>query len=368
MEIVPVTDGRGLDRFIAFPYTLHRGDPVWVAPLRRDVRTVLSPAKNPFFQHAAAQYFLATRDGGTVGRIAAITNDEHRRIHEDRVGFFGFFECVNDQAVADALFEAAAGWLRARDCDTLRGPISPSINDEAGLLVEGFDTPPVILMPHNPRYYVALHERAGFAKAKDLIAFEGSGFHAPERLVRAAQILAERKGITLRALNMKRFHEEIELVKQLFNRAWEKNWGFVPMTDAELDHLAAQLKPIIVPDLVCFAEIRGEPVGFGAAIPDLNVALRHNPSGRMFPGILKVLWHARKITRLRVALLGTVRQYRGRGVDALLYHWIWTKGNARGFGWAEAGWILEDNAAMINAAMALGFRPYKTYRVYDKPL
>ncbi len=368
MEIVPVTDGRGLDRFIAFPYQLHRGDPLWVAPLRRDVRTLLSPRKNPFFLHAAAQYYLARRNDTTVGRIAAITNDEHRRIHEDRVGFYGFFECVDDQSVADALFDAAAAWLRPRDCDTMRGPMSPSINDEAGLLVEGFDTPPVILMPHNPRYYVALHERAGFTKAKDLIAFQGSGFTTPERLLRAASVLAERKGITLRALDMKRFLDEIELVKALFNRAWEKNWGFVPLTDAEIDHLAVQLKPIIAPDLVCFAEVKGEPVGFAAAIPDFNVALKHNPSGRLFPGILKVLWHARKINRLRVALLGTVKEYRGRGVDALLYHWIWTKGNARGFGWAEAGWMLEDNAAMINAATILGFRPYKTYRVYDRPL
>ena len=365
---MPVADGRDLDRFIALPYDLHRRDAMWVPPLRRDVKILLSPAKNPFFRHAEAQYWLAVRDGRPVGRIAAIKNDEHQRIHEDRVGFFGFFESIDDQSVATALFDTAAEWLRARGFDTMRGPMSPSINDESGLLVEGFDTPPVIMMPHNPRYYVPLHERYGFAKAKDLIAFEGSGFTTPERLLRAATVLAERKGISLRSLNMKRFHDEIELVKRLFNLAWEKNWGFVPMTDAELDHLAAQLKPVIIPDLVCFAELKGEPVGFGAAIPDLNVALKHNPSGRMFPGILKVLWHARKISRLRVALLGTVKEYRGRGIDALMYHWIWTKGNAHGFGWAEAGWMLEDNAAMINAALQLGFKPYKTYRVFDKPL
>lgn len=303
-----------------------------------------------------------------VGRIAAIKNDEHQRIHDDRVGFYGFFESVDDQAVADALFDAAATWLRPQGFDTMRGPMNPSINDECGLLVEGFDTPPVILMTHNPRYYVRLHERAGFTKAKDLLAFAGSGYTPPERIVRAATLLAQRQGITLRAVELKRFDEEVELVKRLFNRAWEKNWGFVPMTEAELEHLAKQLKPIIVPDLVCFAEAKGEQIGFAVAIPDLNVALKHNPSGRMFPGILKVLWHARKISRLRVPLLGTVKEYRNRGVDALLYHWIWTKGNALGYHWAEGGWILEDNAAMVNAADRLGFRPYKTYRIYDRPL
>jgi len=368
VEILPVADGRDLNRFIDLPYQLHRADPRWVPPLRRDVRILLSPAKNPFFQHAAAQYWLALRGRDVVGRIAAIQNDEHQRIHEDRVGFQGFFESIDDHAVANALFDTAAGWLRARGFDTMRGPMNPSINDECGVLVEGFDTPPVIMMLHNPPYYPRLYESYGFVKAKDLIAFQGSGFTPPERLLRAARVLAERRGIRLRSLDMKRFRAEVELVKQLFNRAWEKNWGFVPMTDAELDHLASQLKPIIIPDLVCFAELKGEPVGFGAAIPDLNVALKHNPSGRMFPGILKVLWHARKISRLRVALLGTVKEYRGRGIDALLYHWIWSKGNARGYGWAEAGWMLEDNAPMINAAMQLGFTPYKTYRVYDKLL
>jgi GNAT superfamily N-acetyltransferase len=365
---VPVSDGRALRRFIAFPYDLHRGDPLWVPPLRRDVRTVLTPGRNPFFEHAQAQYFLARSAGRTVGRIAAIRNDLHNQTHGDRVGFYGFFETVDDREVAAALFDAAAGWLRARGCDTLRGPMSPSINDECGLLVEGFDTPPVIMMPHNPRYYVALHDACGFAKAKDLIAVQGSGAAPPERVARAVRLIAERHGITLRPLVMRRFHDEVELVKRLYNEAWEKNWGFVPMTPAELDHLAAQLKPIIVPDVVCFAEAAGRTVGFVVGIPDLNVALRHNPSGRLFPGILKVLWHARKIRRLRIPLLGTVREYRGRGVDALLYHWIWTRGMARGFHWAEGGWILEDNAPMINAATQLGFTPYKTYRVYDRPL
>jgi GNAT superfamily N-acetyltransferase len=332
-----------------------------------DVRTLLSPAKNPFFQHAQAQYFLARVGGRTVGRIAAIQNDGHNREHGDRAGFYGFFECINDPGVARALFDAVAAWLRERGLRPMRGPMNPSINDECGLLVAGFDTPPTLMMSHNPAYYVGLHEAYGFTKAKDLLAFESTTLTIPERITRAAKVIAARKGIRLRPLDMKRFKQEVELVKVLYNQAWERNWGFVPLTEAEIDHLAKQLKPIVVPDLVCFAEREGEVIGFAVALPDLNVALKHNPSGRLY-GLPKILWYARKIRRARVLLLGTLKEYRGTGIDALMYHWIWTKGVAHGITWGEGGWILEDNAPMVNAALQLGFRPYKTYRIYDRAL
>jgi GNAT superfamily N-acetyltransferase len=167
---------------------------------------------------------------------------------------------------------------------------------------------------------------------------------------------------------MKRFDAEVELIKGLYNEAWEKNWGFVPLTDKEIDHLAKQLKPVVVPELVCFAERAGKVIGFGVALPDLNVALKHNPSGRLFPGILKVLWYARRIARVRVLLLGVLQEYRASGVDALMYHWIWDAAISRGYFWAEAGWVLEDNVAMMNAALRVSFAPYKTYRIYDKAL
>jgi len=274
---------------------------------------------------------------------------------------------VNEQAVANALFETAARWLAGKDFRVMRGPMNPSVNDDCGLLVDGFDTPPTIMMPHNPPYYVALHQGYGFTKAKDLIAFASPDGPPPERITRAVNVIAERKGITLRPLNMKRFKEEVELVKALYNQAWERNWGFVPLTNAEIDHLAKQLKPIVVPDLVCFAERKGQVIGFAVALPDFNVALKHNPSGRIW-GIPKVLWYARRIHRCRIPLLGTLKEYRGAGVDAMMYHWIWTKGAIHGYYWGEGGWILEDNVPMVNGALQLGFRPYKTYRVYDKPL
>ncbi|MEK6609411.1 MAG: N-acetyltransferase, partial [Gemmatimonadota bacterium] len=268
-----------LDRFIDFPYRLHRGDPTWVAPLRRDVKTLLSRSKNPFFQHAEADYFLAERDGAVAGRIAAIRNDAHGAVHEEekQVGFFGFFESANDQAVADALFAAAGDWLRRRGLSVMRGPASFSTNDECGLLVQGFDTPPTILMPHNPPYYPELVERAGFTKAMDLLAYQGSGDAPPARLVEGARKLAQRYRITLRPIDMRKYWEEVALVKKLYNSAWEKNWGFIPFTDAEIDHLAKQLKPVVVPDLVVFAEMKGELIGFAITLPDFNQALKHNP-------------------------------------------------------------------------------------------
>lgn len=365
----PVTSAADLKRFISFPYRLHRHDPLWVAPLRRDVATMLSRTKNPFFQHAEAEYFTAERGAQVVGRIAAIHNRAHNAFHGDAVGFFGFFECVDDPAVAHRLFDAAAQWLRQRGLTVMRGPASFSTNDECGLLVWGFDTPPTILNPHNPEYYVRLVEGAGFTKAKDLLQFQTTNPAVPERLLRAGQLIAHRQRIRLRGLDMKRFDEEVERIKRVYNQGWEKNWGFVPMTDAEIDHLAKQLKPVVVPDLVVFAERDGDLIGFGAALPDLNVALKTNPSGRLLPcGLFKILWASRKITRARILLLGVLPAYRKSGADALMYHWIWEKGRARGYTWGEAGWILEDNTAMINAAVRLGFVHYKTLRFYDRPL
>jgi GNAT superfamily N-acetyltransferase len=364
----PVESARDLERFIALPYTLHRGDPIWVPPLRMAVRTMLSREKNPFFEHGEAQYFLAEQGGNVVGRIAAIHNRAHNEFHQDRVGFFGFFECADDHNTADVLFEAAAAWLRARGLTTIRGPASFSTNDECGLVVEGFDTPPTILNPHNPPYYVGLVERAGFVKAKDMHQFRTVSPELPERLLQGARLISERKGIRLRQLDMKRYKEEVDRIKPMYNAAWEKNWGFVPMTDAEIDHLANELKPVVAPRLVVFAEREGEPIGFALAVPDFNAALKVNPSGRLFPGILRVLWAARRVKRIRIIALGLLKEYRRTGADALMYHWIWEKAYGLGYRWAEAGWILEDNAPMANALTRMGFEAYKTLRLYDRAL
>jgi GNAT superfamily N-acetyltransferase len=333
---------------------------------------LLSRTRNPFFAHAEAEYFVARGpDGGVVGRIAAIANHAHARAHPDErhVGFFGFFESVDDQAVADALLAAAAGWLGSRGLRVLRGPMNFSTNDDCGLLVDGFDSPPVLMMPHNPPYYRRLLERAGCTKAMDLLAYQGSGDTVPQRLADAAARLAGRLRVTLRPLSMRRFWAEVDLIKQLYNRAWDANWGFIPMTDDEMTHLAKQLKPVVVPELVVLAYARDQLVGFAIALPDYNVALRANRSGRLLPfGFIRLLRKRRHIARARVLTLGVVREHRRTGVDALLYEWIWRHGNARGYTWCESSWILETNTAMRNALERMGFSVYKTYRVFDRPV
>lgn len=342
--------------------------------MRRDVHTLLSRRKNPFFEHAEAEYFLAERNGEVVGRIAAISNRLHNDTHGDRVGFFGFFESVNEQAVADALLAAAAEWCRSRGHDVLRGPASFSVNDECGLLVDGFDEPPTLMMPHNPRYYLDLVEGNGFARAKDLLVYQGGAMDhyipVPERLARGTELIRQRQGINIRSLDLRRFDQDVARIKQIYNAGWEKNWGFVPMTEHEIDHLAAQFKPVVVPEIVPFAEKDGQVIGFGIVLPDLNEVFRHSRSGRLLPILPRLLWtlKTRRFRRVRILLLGILPEYQGKGIDAMLYHYIWTRCGELGATWGEAGWILEDNPAMNAGLEKMNFRVYKRYRLYDRPL
>lgn len=367
-------DRRDLRRFIALPYRLHARDPNWVPPLRRDVALLLDRRRNPFFEHAEAEYFLAERDGRVVGRIAAIANRLHNETHNDKVGFFGFFESGNDQDVADRLFGAAAEWLRQRRFDTMRGPASFSVNDECGLLVDGFDTPPTLMMPHNPPFYVDLMDRSGFKGVKNLLVYEGGGKIAfatvPERLNRAVEIMRQRLGVTIRPFDMSRFDAEVDVIKRIYNLAWEKNWGFVPMTEHEIEHLAQQFKPVVQPDIIPMVEKDGEVIAFGLGLPDLNQVLRTNRGGYLLPVLPRLLWALKreKLRRCRIPLLGILPQYRGKGLDSVLYHWIWNRAGEHGMYWGEAGWILEDNTAMNLGLEKMGFRVYRTYRMYDKAL
>ena len=373
MRVRIVEDRVGLRRFVDVPFRLHGRDPRWVPPLRFDVRRRLTRRTNPFFDYGDAAYFFAERDGVEVGRIAAIANTRHDDTHRDGAGFFGFFESTDDRVVARALFDAAAEWVRGRGYRTLRGPASFSTNDECGLLVEGFDTPATVLTPWNPPYYVGLVEGAGFRASKDLLGFAGGHpehpVPGPERLARAASRLESRLDVTLRPLDRRRFWTEVATLRALYNAAWERNWGFVPMTDRELEHMARELRQVYIPDLVPFVEHAGEVVGFGVALPDVNQVLRANRSGRLVPGALSVLWalKRRRIRRARILLLGVRPDWRGRGLDALLWNWIWTHAANHGIGWGEASWILPDNAGMRNAAERMGFRAYKKWRLYERP-
>jgi ribosomal protein S18 acetylase RimI-like enzyme len=369
LRIEPVRTPRDLRAFAVYPWSLYRDDPCWVPPLLRDVENVFRSARNPFFEHGEIEAYLARRNEGVVGRIAAIRNRAHETFHGEAAGFFGFFECESDPETAMGLLGSVREFLRQRKLAVLRGPVNPSTNDECGLLVDGFDTPPMILMAHTLPYYPALLEQCGLTKAKDLFAYLLEADTEPDKLRRGAALARERNPeVVIRPLDKRKLDREVAAFKSVYNKAWEKNWGFVPMTDAEVDHMARQLKPAVDPALVQFAERRGETVGFALGLPDMNVALKH-ANGRLFPfGFLKVLWHARRIHRARILALGILPEYRRSGIDVLLYDELFRRGLARGYRVGEFSWILEDNLAMRRPLEGIGARPYKTYRIYEAPV
>jgi GNAT superfamily N-acetyltransferase len=366
LEIRSAGEPKDFTRFVDLPFHLYRNDPCWVPPLKSDVRLLFDRAKNPFFQHAEVEPFLAWRDGRVVGRITAIDNRAHNEFHEDKVGFFGFFECEDDPEAAQALFDRAEQWVAARGKDRLRGPMNFSTNDDCGSLVDGFDTPPAIMMPHNPPYHARLYEGARFVKEKDLLAYWLGHDNPPERIVRGAELIRKRKSIVTRSMDMKKFDSEVDLIRLIYNSAWEKNWGFIPMTQAEIEHMAKQLKPVVDPEMVVFAEVRGEPIGFVLGLPDFNVALKHM-GGSLFPfGIFAMLYWQRKIHHCRVLTLGVKPGYRASGVDTLLYYEMFLRGHKQGYPGGEFSWVLEDNLAMRKPLESMGATAYKTYRVYDR--
>jgi GNAT superfamily N-acetyltransferase len=359
-----------LRRFIRLPWRLYSGDAAWVPPLIADVRAILDRRRHPFHRHAETEYFLAWRGREPVGRIAATINHRHDEFHGERAGFFGFFETEDDEDVARALLAAAEAWLRERGATFCRGPLSFSTNEEAGLgvLIDGFEHPPVIQMAHTLPYYPRLLESAGYVKAKDLLAYLIDNEDPPERLVRGVERLQRAERIRIRPLDVKRLSEEVVRIKAIYNSAWERNWGFVPMTEAEFDHLARKLRPVVDPNVCLIAEVDGEPVGFALALPDYNRALRYT-NGRLFPfGVLKLLWHRKKIDGVRVLTLGVTPGYRKKGLDAMLYLKLFRNGVPRGYRWAECSWILEDNWEMRRGLERMGARVYKTYRIYEKSL
>jgi len=369
-EIRPVRTARELRKFILLPWRLYRGNPNWVAPLVSDQKLLLDPRKNPFFQHSELQHYLACRDGKIVGRISAIVDHNYVAFQQEKAGFFGFFECIEDEEAARALFSASEDWLRERGMERVIGPTNPSTNDVVGLLTDAFDQPPVLHMPYTPRYYLRLCEAAGFTKARDLYAYYMESITPiSEKIQRVAELVRKRRKVTIRTINLKKlFTEEIELLKTVYNDAWTRNWGFVPWTEAELEHTAKDLKKAVVADVVLLAFVDGEIAGFSIALPDLNVALRHI-RGRLFPfGLFKVLWHARKINMLRVLAMGVRKKFQGLGLDALFYYETYTRGRKAGFDRGEFSWILEDNFPMRNAMENWGARIYKTYRMYGKEL
>lgn len=374
ITIVPVTERKDLLAFVEFPFRLYRDDPNWVPPLIEERLDVFSAKKNPFYEFARTQLWLARRNGEIVGEIGAVIDDNHNRCHNETTGAFGFFETMNDPAVANALLETAENWVRGQGMNLIRGPLNFSLNQEAALLIDGFDTPPMVMMTHNPRYYGGLIEARGYTKAMDLFAYisnmQEDWPKAPPKLVHVAAKAMQRSGIRIRKVDMRKFDREVELIKAVYNQAWLNNWGFVPMTEHEMDHLAAGLKPMVDPNLILIAETtEGVPVGVSLTLPDLHQALRMAGGGHYFPfGLLKFLWHRRKIDRCRLAVMGVVEQYRHLGIDAAFYAETVREAMARGYKQIEGSWILENNTMMNLIIERLGGKRYKTYRIYEKGL
>jgi hypothetical protein len=370
IKILPVRNGAEMRRFIKLPWGIYRNDPCWVPPLLMDMKKLLDRSKYPFFEHSEAEFFLAWRNGEPVGRIAAILNNNHNRFHNERTAFFGFFECIDDREVASALLERAAQWGQDKGMTELRGPMNYSPNETLGLLVEGFDTSPYIMMTHNPPYYSALIEAAGFEKSMDLYAWHlltEKGLNP--KIIRVGEKVLKDEGIRIRSINMKKFWDDVAIIKKIYNDAWSNNWGFVPMTDAEFKHMAKDMKPAIDPRVLLIAEKNCEPVAFSLALPDFNLAFK-KVNGRLFPtGLLKLLYHARHIHQVRVLALGIAKKVQNfNGLGAALYYESFRRGVEAGYRSCEFSWTLEIND-LINRSMSLfGAEIYKRYRIYRKQL
>jgi GNAT superfamily N-acetyltransferase len=372
VTVEPADSRAQIEEFIRFPFALYRGEPHWVPPLLQERRDFLNPQKNPVYEYSKLQPFLARRDGRVAGTVVAIRNERYGQFHADErnVGFFGLYECADDPEVSQALLAAAAGWLAGEGFGVMRGPVNVTTNDVLGLLVEGFDDDPALLMPYNPRYYEAQLESFGLRKSKDLLAFEAIPKECAGKLDAIAEKLLERGRCTLRPVNLKRFHDELEFVRRCYNEAWKDNWGFVPWTDRELEFLAKELKPMVDPRMTFVGEIGGEPAAIAISIPDANEGLKL-AKGRLFPtGLLKILWRVkvRGCDRVRTVAFGVMPQYRRLGLETVMIQRSIQSALAVGFTRAELSWILEDNQSMLRPLRRLPVRRSKVYRIYDRPI
>jgi len=377
MTVRAVRGRRELAEFINLPWRLYRGDPNWIAPLKASVRAMLDQRRHPFYgggKDAEIELFLAHSGREVVGRVAAILYHRHNQVHKENIAFFGFFESVDDPAVAAELLATVEAWARSRGTTAVRGPANPSQNYECGLLVEGFDRPPVLMMTYNPPGYMGLIEGAGYSKAKDLYAYISPVHGASlERLERLADRTRRRNSsLTTRGANIKDFAGEVQLAKEVYNAAWEDNWGFVQVTDAEFDWLAKELKPIVLPELVRFAFVDGEPVGLLLCLPDWNPVMG-DLDGSPLRHPLRTVKHllfskAANQEGLRLVLLGVKEGFRDRGIEGVLLGEGLRVALDTGYQWCEYSWILEDNELTKRAVRLMGGELYKIYRMYQKPV
>lgn len=354
------------------PWKIYEKQKNWVPPLKIAVKEILNQKKNPFYKNAEMELFLAKYNGEIVGRIAAIANHSYNNFHNDMTGFYGFFESINDQSVADELFKAAENWLSEKGFDKMQGPVNPSTNHECGLLIRGQSQHPTIQTTYNPKYYQTLHEAHGLEKAKDLVAYwlptEKIAI-LPDKITKVAERCRKNHNLTFRDIDLKNFDHDIKICFDIYNSAWEKNWGFFPMTEEEFIHAAQDMKMIMDPHFAFIAEKEGNPAGFMFAIPDVNHIFKKIRSGKLFPtGIFKLLFGRRLLKTVRVVALGVKPEFRNTGIFGLFNHEAFIRAKKYGLIGGEASWILEDNLAMNKPWTDIGAPLYRRWRIYEKPL
>ena len=372
IEIIKVEGKSLLQQFIDYPHDLYKGDPNYVPMLFMEQEALLNPKKSAFLKHSTAAYFLAKQNGKYVGRIAAIRNNRHLEFSGTKEGFFGFFDVVNDFEVAKALLDTAAKWLKDEGLNKMIGPSNFSTNETVGVLIDGFNEPPVIMMTYNHPYYATLLEKYGCTKNIDLNAYDIEKEVLPQHVMDAADKLEARlatRGITIRSINMKNYTKEMESFLPVYNEGWAENTGYVPMTDAEVAQIGKDLKPVVDPNLVFFAEKEGKVIGACIAVPDVNQIQIKMHRGRLFPfGIFKLLLGLKKITGIRILVLGAMKQYRRLGIETIFHVRLIRNGLKRGINRAEGSWILENNIMANRAMETMNGKLYKKYRIYEKTL
>jgi hypothetical protein len=367
ISIVPVTNDELLKQFVDFPYQLYEKNKYWVPPLKRDVYHLFDPNENPFWEHSERELYLAFSDKHVVGRIAAIVDRNFVERWKENTGYFGFFECENDAEAAKALYDAVVKFHKTKGMMKFIGPMNPSTNDECGFLLEGYFSPPMIMMTYTPEYYHGLAEASGLTKAKDLYAYYVKTEDAPfEYLERICSIVRRRvPDLKIRAVNMKNFKNEVKRIQEVYNDAWSPNWGSVPMTDAEFDLIAKNLKQLIVPDLVFVIEINNVPAGVSVTVPNYNEVLM-KLKGKLGPiEMLKFLYYKRQIKEVRLMIMGVRRKYQKMGLESLFYLESFKAGKRLGVTGGELSWTLEDNYEVNNGIKKMGGKLYKKWRMYQ---
>jgi GNAT superfamily N-acetyltransferase len=369
LSISQVKSKKDLKEFLDLPFDLYKNSKYWIPPLRLAMKEFFEP-KHPFYEVGTITSWIAKKDNKVVGRISAITNSAYEKTYGEKCGFFGFYECINDESISKALFETAENYLKNLGMTKIKGPVSPSTNYECGTLIEGYEMSPYAMMTYNPPYHKNFIENQGYGKSMDLLAYHlPVDFNMPESIKRIAEKIQKKENISFRKVNKKNWDHEVKIMKDIYNQAWEDNWGFVPMTDREFNATCEGLKYIISEDYVQFAMVDGKEAGFIGCIPDLNQVLKHMPTGRLLPtGIFKLLNKKKYITQIRVLTLGILPKYRNLGLPSLLFMKAQELAKKEGLKDSEMGWVLENNLAMNKPILKMGGTPYKTYRIFEKTL